>query len=284
MPEPTGAPHSGRPVAAPASGLRAIAPRGRLRRAVAAWAAVAVSAGVLLLAWELAVRRGFADPFFVSRPSAIAWQIVDWCNGATSRGPLIRHIGATLRDAALGLVAGSLVGWLGAVALARDTWAGDAVWLVVRLLWPGAWIALVAAVALAGGGSMLAAVACAALLVFLESCRGTRARRGIRARRGTRARGGDEAIALTDPSLRIPLLARFEARCGLALAGAVLGECVAARDGIGFLLVHSLRQFNASGVYAAFFLLIGLTLVFRLLAALLSAFVRGRPSPRQWRD
>src|SRR5215212_7270960 len=73
-------------------------------RAVLFWR-VAVGVSVLSL-WQLLVGVKALDPFFVSRPSAIARRIAQW----VVTGTLWGHLAVTLEESFLGLIAGALMG------------------------------------------------------------------------------------------------------------------------------------------------------------------------------
>jgi NitT/TauT family transport system permease protein len=77
-------------------------------------------------------------------------------------------------------------------------------------------------------------------------------------------------VALADAYDGRPALAALRRRCGLALAGAVLAECFAARAGVGFLIARSAHQFNAAGIDAAFVVLVIVALVVDWLARLIA--------------
>lgn len=188
---------------------------------------------LVVLAWELAARRGLVDPFLVSQPSAIAYQLCDWWLGATSRGPLLAHIGMTLAEAAAGVAGGSLAGALVVAVCPGATVRGRALRLATAVMQPAVGIALAAALAIGFGNGWVSKAAFAALAVFAAAMADARTHRGA--------------------------LAGFRLRCRLALAAAVLAECFAANIGIGFLIVRSLHQFNASGIYAALVVLIAIS-------------------------
>lgn len=207
---------------------------------------------LLALAWELAARRGLVDPFFVSQPSAIAYQLFDWWRGATSRGPLLAHIGITLGEAAAGVAGGSLAGALAAAACPAATVRGQALRLATAVIQPAVGIALAAALAIGlangSGNGWVSKAVFAALAVFVAAMADERMQRGA--------------------------LARFRLRCRLALAAAVIAECFAASGGIGFLIVRSLRQFNASGIYGALVVLVVISVAVDALAGLAERFGR----------
>ena len=65
---------------------------------------------VLLVAflalWEVATRRGWIDPFFVSQPTVLAAQIVDWIRS----GFIFRHLWVTMQETIIGFLLGTLLG------------------------------------------------------------------------------------------------------------------------------------------------------------------------------
>lgn len=196
----------------------------RRRRVFAVVIALAVAV-VVAFGWELAARRGWIDPFFLSKPSAVVVQLFDWWRGGTSSGPLAAQIGITIGEAALGLVLGSAAGGVCGIVFAGDTLRGEVFRLFVGMFKPAARIALGAALALGFGIGIASKIAFAAVLVFF--------------------------VAFADALAHRPALANLRKRFALALVGAVIGECFFARAGLGFLLAAALHHFNASGVYAA---------------------------------
>ena len=66
---------------------------------------VAIGVGVLS-AWQLLVALKLLDPFFVSRPSAIAQRIAQW----VISGSLWGHLAITLEESLLGLIIGAATG------------------------------------------------------------------------------------------------------------------------------------------------------------------------------
>jgi NitT/TauT family transport system permease protein len=74
------------------------------------WAKIRLWRGVLLgaflLLWEMATRRGWVDPFFVSQPTVLAAQIFDWIRS----GFILRHLFVTMQETILGFLLGTLLG------------------------------------------------------------------------------------------------------------------------------------------------------------------------------
>ena len=215
--------------------------------------------GSLALAWEFAARHGLVDPFFVSQPSAIAYQLFDWWHGATSRGPLLVHVGLTLAETVAGVAGGSLIAALAVAACPAGSVRGRALRAATRVLQPavGVGIAAVLAMGLGGASGWVPKAVFAALAVLFAAASDARGSRQVSTplRRGTRLR----------------LL------CQLALAAAVVAECIAPSGGVGFLIARSLQQFNAAGVYAALVVLVAMSVAIDVVAAACSMI----PPPRQ---
>jgi len=224
----------------------------RLRRAGAVLVFL-ILLGLVALAWEFAARHRLIDPFFVSQPSAIAYQLFDWWHGATSRGPLLAHVALTLGEAAAGVAGGSLAAALAVAACPMDSVRGRVLRFATRVVQPSVAIGVAAALAmgLAGANGWVPKAVFAALAVLV--------------------------MAAADARRSLRVSTRLRLRCQLALAAAVLAECLAPSGGIGFLLVRSLHQFNAAGVYAALVALVALSVAIDAVAAACSMI----PPPRQ---
>ena len=235
----------------PGQARRAQAASGRERTGAAL--VFLILLGLLALAWEFAARRGLIDPFFVSQPSAIVYQLFDWWHGATSRGPLLAHIGLTLGETAAGVAAGSLAAMVAAAACPTDATRGRVLRVATRVMQPSVAIGVAAALAVglgsANGWVPKAVFAALAVLV----------------------------MAVGDARASLRASTRLRRRCQLALAAAVLAECLAPSGGVGFLIVRSLHQFNAAGVYAALVVLVALSVAIDAVAAACSMI----PPPRQ---
>lgn len=205
-------------------------------------------------AWEWAARRGWIDPFFVSRPSSILLQLLDWRHGGTTRGPLAVHVGVTLLEAVGGGIAGLFAARLAGAVFVGPTLHGRIFRGMLALLSPAPRVALGAALTLGLGLGMAPKILLAAVLAFFPAA----------------------ADALTGRSVWVAA----RRACALALLGAVLGECFGARAGVGFLLMNALRQFNASGVYAAILLLVVLAVALDAMCRLLGAWRLRTPDAR----
>ena len=73
--------------------------------------------GAFLLLWEVATRRGWVDPFFVSQPTVLAAQLADWIRS----GFIVRHLFVTLQETLIGFLLGTLLGVAAGFAFAHWT-------------------------------------------------------------------------------------------------------------------------------------------------------------------
>jgi sulfonate transport system permease protein len=90
---------------------------------------VALGLGLVGL-WETAVAIGALDPFFVSRPSAIAQRVWMW----VSTGFIWTHLSVTLQESILGLLIGAILGTICGFTLARATVAARVVEPYIMML------------------------------------------------------------------------------------------------------------------------------------------------------
>ena len=73
------------------------------------WTVFLVQTGLValfLVAWEISARVKVLDPFYVSSPARIAKHVTVWLG----EGILFKHLWVTLSEAAVGLIAGMLLG------------------------------------------------------------------------------------------------------------------------------------------------------------------------------
>lgn len=219
------------------------------RRATAVAALLALGVAVAIL-WELAAWRGWLDPFFWSKPSAIVYQLVDWWREGTSHGALVAQAGVTFGEAALGLAIGSALGGAVGGACNRYPVTRDVLHAVLTALTLPLRIAFGAVFALGLGLGVGSKIAFASALVGL--------------------------VAAGDALAGQPALTSLRLRFALALAGAVVGEIFMAQRGLGVLIDESVHHFNASGVYAAVIVLGAIALA----ADGLLALIERRYAPR----
>ncbi|AQV98464.1 ABC transporter permease [Cupriavidus necator] len=225
-----------------------------------------VSLRVLLLVivlggWELAGRLHWIDPFFFSMPSLIAEQIYDWFVNGTSQGPLLAQVAVTLEETGLGFLIGSIAGVLCGIVLGRNKLLADVFSIYIQIANSIPRVVLGSIFVIALGLGMASKVALAVVMVFFvvfgNAFQGVReADRYLIA--NAQILGASKrqlTFAVVVPSALSWILASLHVSFGFALVGAVVGEFLGSKQGIGLLIATAQGAFNASGVFAAMIVL-----------------------------
>jgi NitT/TauT family transport system permease protein len=212
-------------------------------------------------AWELAARAEVIDPFFFAMPSAIADQLWEWITEGTSQGPLLGEVLVTLEETVLGFVIGSVMGIICGIALGRNKLLADVFSIYIKVANSIPRIVLGSIFVIALGLGMPSKVALAVVMVFFVVF--ANAFQGVReADRALIANArilGASPFAVTRtviiPSAMSWILASLHVSFGFALVGAVVGEFLGSRHGIGLLIATAQGLFNPAGVFAAMIVL-----------------------------
>jgi ABC-type nitrate/sulfonate/bicarbonate transport system permease component len=205
---------------------------------------------LVVVAWELATIVFDADPrLFPSPTDVIAAFLAD-------PATILRNAAITLLEMVLGFIAGTLVGVALGILLTYSTMARSAVypWLIVSQTIP---IPAVAAVLVIWFGfSLLPKVIVVALIVFFPVAVATadglrsvdpemvKLVRSFGAGKGTIFREVRIPVALPYVFTGAKVAATF------SVLGAVFGEWVGARGGLGYLLLLENRAVNTDAVFA----------------------------------
>ena len=241
--------------AAPTAAERA----GRRRRLV-----VALQIGVLAIAlgaWEVCARTGIVDPFFFGMPSQIVEQIRVWIAEGTSLGPLWVQVLVTIEETVLGFAIGALLGVIFGVVLGRNRLLADVFGVYVKIANSIPRVVLGSIFVIALGLGMPSKVALGVVMVFFvvfgNAFQGVREadRNLIANARILGASPRQVTWSVIMPSALGWILASLHVSFGFALVGAVVGEFLGARQGIGLLIATAQGAFNANGVFAAMFIL-----------------------------
>lgn len=252
------------PTALPATTLeddeRAAQRRLRRRRNLIVALRIAVLV-VVLGGWELAARLKWIDPFFFSMPSLIFEQIQDWFVNGTSQGPLLTQVWVTLEETAIGFVIGSVAGMICGIVLGRNTLMADVFGLYIQIANSIPRVVLGSVFVIALGLGIASKIALAVVMVFFvvfgNAFQGVReADRYLIANAqilGASRRQITTSIVI--PSALSWILASLHVSFGFALVGAVVGEFLGSKQGIGLLISTAQGAFNASGVFAAMIVL-----------------------------
>jgi NitT/TauT family transport system permease protein len=216
---------------------------------------------VVLGGWELAARLKWIDPFFFSMPSAIFAQIVDWFENGTSQGPLLTQVWVTLEETALGFLIGSIAGVFCGILLGRNKLLSDVFSLYIQIANSIPRVVLGSVFVIALGLGMASKVALAVVMVFFvvfaNAFQGVREadRYMIANAQILGASRRQVTTAVVIPSALSWILASLHVSFGFALVGAVVGEFLGSKQGIGLLISTAQGAFNASGVFAAMIVL-----------------------------
>lgn len=217
---------------------------------------------VLLLAgWELAATLHWIDPFFYSKPSLIARQIYDWWVDGTSQGPLWLQLAVTLEETLIGFFIGGIGGIICGILLGRNQFLADIFSVYIKVANSIPRVVLGSVFVIALGLGIASKVALAVVMVFFvvfgNAFQGVReADRYMIA--NAQILGASRRQVTTQvviPSALSWILASLHVSFGFALVGAVVGEFLGARVGIGLLIATAQGAFNASGVFAAMIVL-----------------------------
>jgi NitT/TauT family transport system permease protein len=216
---------------------------------------------VLLCAWQLSSGR-LIDDFWLSRPSAVALRLYDW----TMDGKLPYHTWITLQEMVWGFLIGSISGILAGIGLGLSRSLGDIVNPFIVALYSLPKVAMGPLFILWFGIGMEMKVALAAITVFFLVF--WNAYSGIRQ--------SDEELA---GIVRLMGASRTQLICKIivpgalawiytglklsvpyALIGAIVGEIIASNRGLGYLISYSAGAFDTTGVVAALFVLMAISM------------------------
>lgn len=257
-----------------------------LRRRHALVIALRIAVLVFVLGgWELAGRFKWIDPFFFSMPSLIFAQIVDWFENGTSQGPLLVQVWVTLEETMLGFLIGSAGGIVCGVVLGRNKLLSDVFSIYIKIANSIPRVVLGSVFVIALGLGMASKVALAVVMVFFvvfgNAFQGVREadRYMIANAQILGASKRQLTTSVVIPSALSWILASLHVSFGFALVGAVVGEFLGSKQGIGLLISTAQGAFNASGVFAAMIVLavVALTTDY-LLTALEKRLLKWRPA------
>ncbi len=259
--------------------------RSRLRRRRILVQALRVAVLVAALgSWEACGRLGWVDPFFFSMPSLVAGQLRTWIVEGTSQGPLWLQVLVTLEESGLGFLIGGVLGIACGIALGRNRLLADVFSVYIKIANSVPRVVLGSVFIIALGLGMASKVALAVVMVFFvvfaNAFQGVReADRNLIANAlilGASPRRVTFSVVL--PSAMSWILASLHVSFGFALVGAVVGEFLGSRQGIGLLIATSQGAFNASGVFAAMLVLGAVALAVEfLITRLEGALLRWQP-------
>ncbi len=255
----------------------------RRNQMVGAWRLIILT--IFLGSWEVLARTQVVDEFFYSSPSAIAVRLYEWMVEGVDGVSLWYHLYVTLLEAVLGFLSGATAGVVAGVALGRNPMAADVLSIYLKLLNAIPCVVLAPIFIMIFGLGLASKVALSFAMVFFvvfsNSFQGVReAEIALLANaRILGASGWQLTRAVIIPSAMSWALASLHVSFGLAVIGAIVGEFVGARYGIGLLINVAKGTFDSAGMYAAIFIVMAVTVTAaRIMAALEKCIARWRPN------
>jgi len=237
-----------------------------------------------LAGWEVGVRLHWIDPFFFGQPSGIVLKLIDWVQNGTSIGPLWKQIWVTIYEAGAGFLIGAVLGVLCGIALGRNRLLSDvfSIYIKVANSIPRVVLGSIFIVALGlGAPSKIAlAVVMVFFVVFANAFQGVREadKNLIANARILGASPWQVTTSVVIPSALSWILASLHVSFGFALVGAIVGEFLGAREGMGLLIASAQGSFDSNGVFAAMIVIAIVALVAEgLLTALEKRLLTWRP-------
>ena len=241
---------------------------------------------VVLGGWELAARAGWIDPFFFSMPSQVVGQIWTWCVEGTSQGPLWVQVLVTLEETVLGFLIGAVGGVIAGIALGRNRLLADVFSIYIKIANSVPRVVLGSVFIIALGLGLASKVALAVVMVFFvvfgNAFQGVREadRNLIANARILGASPWQVTWTVVLPSAMSWILASLHVSFGFALVGAVVGEFLGSKQGIGLLIATAQGAFNPAGVFAAMIVLALVALLADdLIERLENVLLKWRPAP-----
>ncbi|MBZ6079060.1 ABC transporter permease [Microvirga puerhi] len=241
---------------------------------------------VMLGAWEVTARTGIIDAFFYSYPSAIAERLYELVLEGTDEAPLWYHLWITMEEALIGFFFGSVFGIVFGVALGRNRMASDVLSVYIKVLNAIPRVVLAPIFILLFGFGLWSKVALSFIMVFFVVF--SNAFQGVL--EADRAMIANAQILGASPwqvtrSVIIPsamswIFASLHISFGFAIVGAIVGEFIGARYGIGFIIQTARGVHDTAEMYASIVIIVVVVLTAEYLMTLLEQrLARWRPAP-----
>ncbi|MCB1537316.1 MAG: ABC transporter permease [Rhodoblastus sp.] len=243
---------------------------------------------LMLGGWELAGQMGWIDEFFYSRPSLIAVRLWQWATEGVDGISLWYHLWVTMEESLIGFFTGAIAGVLVGVALGRNRLAADVFSVYIKVINSIPRVVLAPIFIMLFGLGLASKVALAFVMVFFVVF--SNAFQGVR--EADRALIANAQILGASPwqltrSVIIPsamswIFASLHVSFGFAIVGAIVGEFVGSRYGIGLLINVAKGSFDAAGMYAAIVIIMLVALgVEQIMTLIEHRLAKWRPAPLQ---
>jgi len=238
---------------------------------------------VFLGGWELLARTRLIDEFFFSKPTDIVARLYTWSVEGTSEGPLWYHLWVTMEESVLGFITGAVAGIVAGIAMGRNRMLADVFSVYIKVINSIPRVVLAPIFIMIFGLGLTSKVALSFVMVFFvvfaNAFQGVREadRNLIANAQILGAKDWQLTRSVVIPSAMSWIFASLHVSFGFAIIGAIVGEFVGARYGIGLLINVAKGSFDAAGMYAA----IVIVMVVALAAEYLMTLVENRLA--KWR-
>lgn len=256
------------------------------RRKVVFWR-LAILAGMLAF-WEVAARTGVINSFFYSYPSAIAVRLWELVTEGTDEASLWYHLWITMEEAMIGFLFGSVFGVAFGVALGRNRMASDIFSVYIKVLNAIPRVVLAPIFILLFGFGLWSKVALSFVMVFFvvfsNAFQGVREadRAMIANAQILGASKWDVTRSVIVPSAMSWIFASLHISFEFAIVGAIVGEFIGARYGIGFIIQTARGVHDTAEMYAAIVIIVIVVLTAEWVMTLIEhRLARWRPQPVQ---
>jgi ABC-type nitrate/sulfonate/bicarbonate transport system permease component len=242
------------------------------------------------LLWELLLRLTGVTPFIAKSPGDVYHYVFTDPAAAAHRAALNHAFWTTVRDAAIGFVAGTVVALIFANLFAVRPATSQAVMPVAMALRTVPLVAMVPLISLIFGDGLMGVAVVAGIVTFFPTLVNvTLALRSV-PRESLDLMHGYGATRLTTlrkvqfPGSMPALFASARIAAPLALSGALLAEWLSTGKGIGFLMLNSTNQGDYTMVWAAVVLVAVASVLLYSLISGLETLVLARYAPGQNRQ
>src|SRR5579883_1107299 len=215
--------------------------------------ALQVATFVMLVAiWQALSVQQILDPFFFSRPSDIALRLWEWL----TTGFIWEHLATTLIEAFLAFAIGTVIG----VAFARVDLLAAVFDPYIRILNALPRVILAPIFLLWFGLGIASKVALGVTLVFFvvffNTYQGVREVDLVILNNARMLQATDHQLLrhVYLPSAMAWIFSSLHTSIGFALVGAVVGEYLGARHGVGYVVAQAEGNFDTTGVFAGLIL------------------------------
>ncbi|MDE5978156.1 MAG: ABC transporter permease [Turicibacter sp.] len=236
-----------------------------------------------LIIWEVLANYGIIDTFFFSKPSAIWTLLIKYIQ----TGELFTHVGTSLYETMIGLIAGTLGGLFISICL----WWSERLakffdpFLVILNALPKTALAPILIVWVGTNAKGIISIAIiTSITVTIMSAYNYFATVDPEKIRLMKSFGANKWQILTKlilPANSINIINLLKINIGMTWVGVIVGEFVASRAGIGYLIVYGGQVFKLSLVMMGVFVLAILTLIMYEVVNLIENYLRKKQSSKK---